>query len=170
MVTTQETMVKKYLPWIYKHAIDNFATIKGYEIDDLVQDTILNVLRASFSYSTDGQFLGWVKLIMVNLVRNKSNRQKLKDNIDQNHDNSVKAYCHILITPSGEDLVLIDSIKEKIRELPSTQKQVFELFLEGYSYKEIAIKTNISLKETETLMTKARKRLKTSCKEYKEVI
>lgn len=163
-ITSEAYLVKQYLNGnenslsilINRHQqkIFSFIYSKVYDRDlaeDIFQDTFIKVINTlkRGKYNEEGKFLPWVMRIAHNLVIDhfrKSNRMpKFEGKSDFNildfvTDGSLNAEKQIIKDQIDTDL------RELVKELPKDQLEVLEMrMFKEMSFKEIALKTDVSI-------------------------
>ncbi|MFD0933119.1 RNA polymerase sigma factor [Psychroflexus salinarum] len=138
----------------HQQKIFGFIFSKVYDKDlaeDIFQDTFIKVIRTlkRGKYNEEGKFLPWVMRIAHNLVIDhfrKSNRMpKFEgkgdfDILDFMTDGDMNAERQIIKDQIDTDL------HELIKELPQDQLEVLEMrIFKEMSFKEIALKTDVSI-------------------------
>lgn len=138
----------------HQQKIFGFIFSKVYDKDlaeDIFQDTFIKVIRTlkRGKYNEEGKFLPWVMRIAHNLVIDhfrKSNRMpKFEGKGDFNildfmTDGDLNAERQIIKDQIDTDL------HELIKELPQDQLEVLEMrIFKEMSFKEIALKTDVSI-------------------------
>ncbi len=152
----------------YKGLIRAFANkffLVGGDKDDLLQEGMLGLYFAILNFNqTKGSFPSFVKLCVMRQIIDAVKR----DSSDKN-----KALANYLDISIAENLTddrtpLTDLLEkesaEKVRHIIQTQlspleRQVAELFAEGYSYEDISAKLNKSYKAVDGALQRARKKL-----------
>ncbi len=147
------------------HSITNRYYLVGGDKEDLLQESMLGVFSAVCSYdSSKGAFPSFVKMCVL---------RRVLDAIDK--DNSLRnkplsgyvELSNISQANSGDDPldILIDreianNIMHSIDKLLTpSEKDVLVLFVEGYTYKDISDKLNISYKAVDGTLQRAKKKL-----------
>lgn len=163
-ISSEALLVKQYLAGdenslsilINRHQqkIFSFIFSKVYDKDlaeDIFQDTFIKVIRTlkRGKYNEEGKFLPWVMRIAHNLVIDhfrKSNRmpkfegRKDFDILEFMTDGDLNVERQLIKDQIDADL------HELIKELPQDQLEVLEMrIFKEMSFKEIALKTNVSI-------------------------
>jgi RNA polymerase sigma-70 factor (ECF subfamily) len=125
---------------------------RGLEVDDLLQDAALAVWRAReqlYSMKTRGQEAAMVWKIarnaMIDTVRQTRETEELSENYET----------------EAEDNSLLNELYEQINLLVEPDKTIIKLQLEGYNYKEIANKTNLTEKNVSVKLVRIKEKLRT---------
>ena len=158
----------------YKGLIRSYANkfyLVGGDKDDLLQEGMLGLFYAITYYDEDkGAFPAFVDICVLRQVldavkRDNGVRQKPLSNyveLDvaaQLTDSTDSPLENLLQKEYAEKVSRL--IKEK---LTPSERKVLKLFIDGYSYDDIALKTNKSYKAVDGALQRARRKLL----EYKE--
>lgn len=149
---------------IYKLCYAEFMKValrytKSYDdAADLLHDSFIRIFTKADSYKGSGDFVGWMKRILINAAIDYCRLKQTRPQVEIGHaaeemnqrNNEEKQYVadeHQLIT--------------LIRSLPEQQVLVFNLYvMESYSHQEIADALDISVANSKWLLFSARKTLK----------
>ncbi|MGN1066950.1 MAG: sigma-70 family RNA polymerase sigma factor [Candidatus Fimimonas sp.] len=158
-----EEIVAQYKGLI--RAVANKFFLVGGDKDDLLQEGMLGLYFAILNFDeSKGSFPSFVKLCVMRQLIDAVK----KDNSDRN-----KALANYLDISLAENLpddrtplqdLLEKEAAQRVRNIIETQlsaleKQVVELFAEGYSYEDIAEKLGVSYKAVDGALQRARKKL-----------
>jgi RNA polymerase sigma factor (sigma-70 family) len=134
---------------------------------DLLQETTLKALIYREKFSPDTNFKAWVYTIMKNTFINDYRR-----NLKTNHTFAGSGNdLHLKLEkdksyPSPESIYNSKEIYKSINTLEDDYKVPFNMFLDGYKYKEIAEGLNLPLGTVKSRIFFTRKKLEKSLKEY----
>lgn len=107
---------------------------------------------------------GWIKKIAINqaiMYKKKHKKLQLNDRISEGFENVLKVEA---VEYGGSEQM--DFILQTIRELPNTQKTVFNLrAIDGYSAKEVCEKLNMKISACKSNYSRARLNLQKKIKE-----
>ena len=127
------------------------------EAEDILQEGFLKALMNIGQYSGKGEFLSWLKSIMINTaITHFHKSKKYRDNIglDDIYDSSISDPSAV----SGLERLKEEDLLKIIGELPSGFKMVFNLYaIEGYKHQEIANMLNIDEGTSKSQYSRARK-------------
>jgi RNA polymerase sigma-70 factor (ECF subfamily) len=155
----------------YYQDLCRFAVYMSSSPDDaeeIVQDIFFKIWTnhkiLNISTSAKSYLFTAVKNSVYNIHKHNKIKEKFITNTDKNEtyqDASVEL----------EHNEGLNKIEKTIDELPEKRKQVFTMSkIEGYKYKEIADKLNISIKTVENHMGEALKFLRNNLEKYEFVI
>ena len=148
-------------------AIANKFYLVGGDKDDLLQEGMLGLFYAVMSFDeTKGSFPSFVQKCVVRQIidavksDNSGKNRPLKEHIDISALEEVPSEQ----TPLGD--LLEKEYAKKVaaiieQQLTQIEQQVITLFAEGYSYEDIAIRLNKTIKAVDGAMQRARKKLLT---------
>jgi RNA polymerase sigma factor (sigma-70 family) len=149
-----------------------YGKMKGislrYQIDDQAAEDIVNraflkVLKSIENYQPSRPFGAWLSRITINENIDACRKsQKLRTLIQYDSDNidSDANLNHFEYNEADQNLDA-DQLKAMIAQLPSTTRQVFNLFvIDGYKHQEIAELLSITDGTSKWHMNSARKKIK----------
>jgi RNA polymerase sigma-70 factor, ECF subfamily len=156
-----EQLVKRY-----QRPVINF--IRRYIGDihscqDLAQEVFLRVFQAAPRFEPRGKVSGWIFTIAYNLSSNELKRRKRINDLNA----KLSAENHQIFGGSAADQSkgkteeLLQDLMAALGEVPEKQRAAFLLKVnEGLSYSEIATVLGVSVSSVESLIFRARMRLK----------
>jgi RNA polymerase sigma factor (sigma-70 family) len=135
---------------------------------DLLQETFLKALTYSDKFTQNSNFKAWIYTIMRNTFINNYRRNMNAKNtfdtpINDYHLNNEKDKGN----PTPESIYNSKEILKCIDALEDEYKIPFNLFLEGFKYKEIAEELDMPLGTIKSRIFFTRKKLERSLKDYK---
>ncbi len=149
-------------------SLRNFAyslTSNHDDANDLLQDTFLKALLYKDKFEDDTNLKAWLYTIMRNTFINNY-RRKVKSNslIFQSEDIQ---YLHNMVSNRADNADMKLSVKEiihNIGKIEENQRIPFEMFIDGYKYKEISDQMDISIGTVKSRIFFTRKKLMNSLK------
>lgn len=172
-------IIKKYEPLINKIATKMFPYCKnnGLDKNDLIQEGMIGLNHAIDRYQEmkDTLFYTYAKkcierkIISVVISSNRNKNKILNESISYDDEENLILKFIKDTNPNPEEII-IDSEKEKNlllkikNNLTDLEEQVFELFIAGFNYKEIAE----ILDKDQKSIDNAIQRLKNKIKKIKE--
>jgi len=134
---------------------------------DLLQETMLKALTYSDKFSEDTNFKAWVYTIMKNTFINDYR----KASKSRNSLSGSNSEFHIMIAkdkvyPSPESFYSSNEIEKSISALEDEYRIPFQMFLDGYKYKEIAEKLELPLGTVKSRIFFTRKKLSVTLKDF----
>jgi RNA polymerase sigma factor (sigma-70 family) len=150
----QKALVVQFSPHLM--AVSLRYTRDSAMAKDILQDSLVKIIKHIDSYSEEGLFEGWMKRIVINTALKYMDKSSFKkelytiDNLpDTASDPSV--FAHL----AANDLLTI------INQIPKTYATVFNLHaIEGYSHREISELLGIEESTSRSQLTRARVMLK----------
>ncbi|WDE09431.1 RNA polymerase sigma factor [Thalassomonas haliotis] len=151
----------------YQTRIYSFIMAKGikchHDIEDLVQDTFIQIFKSITSFEFRSKFSSWVLGIALNIVRNHVNRSaKYKYNFvdvadttleDENVNNEPESALMSRQT--------LETVNAQVQSLPEHLSECLQLTcVQGISYSLAANKLALSVANLKTRLFRARKELK----------
>lgn len=163
-----EEITLRYIKLIYSIAKDYNAY--SYDIQDLAQEGLLSFLSACYSYSPDNG--SSYKNYAVVCTKNRFNDILKKLNAKGAVPQKELVPMDILenqgdAAQSVEDYILQkEYIKTRLKHISSTlsqeEQKVFDMYMQGYSYKDISKKTHISTKKVDNMLQKIKHKFRES--------
>ncbi len=127
---------------------------------DLVQETYLRALTYQSKFSSDTNLMAWVYTIMKNTFINEYRRNvKAKTTLESQSINLHVSFAKEDFYPSVESIHAEKEIYKKIDLLEEEFREPFQLFLNGYKYKEIAERLDLPLGTVKSRIFFTRKKL-----------
>jgi RNA polymerase sigma-70 factor, ECF subfamily len=129
----------------------------------MYNEAMLKVFRHIEKYLFKGEFMGWVRRIMVNTCIDNCRKQTayIIQEIDEKFEEQMFVSSDIENKISSEEIVRL------IQALPKSTSLVFNLYaVEGYKFDEIAISLNITIGTAKWHVSEARKALKQKLQHY----
>lgn len=150
------------LTGLYKnlHYFAHTLTHNREEAEDLVQDTVLKALTNRDKFQDNTNLKAWTFTIMKNTFINKYRRAVKANTIIDTTDD-----LYFLNIPRPSNFTLPDSefsikeIKKSVSRLTDEHRLPFEMHTQGYKYKEIADKLDLSIGTVKSRIFFARKKL-----------
>lgn len=137
------------------------------EAKDLVQDTYVKALTNRDKFEDNTNLKAWTFTIMKNTFINNY-RRNLRTNaiIDTTEDLYFLNLPKESGIPSPESQLSLKDIQKRVDMLDSDQKIPFEMHTQGYKYKEIADKLQISIGTVKSRIFFGRRKLMENLKGY----
>jgi RNA polymerase sigma factor (sigma-70 family) len=137
--------------------------------DDLVQETMLKALMFSDKFREGTNFNAWVYTIMRNTFINDYRRLvKTRITFDDSHNDYNPRFSNQELYPAPDSFYITREIQLTITALKDEFKIPFNLFLEGFRYKEIAEQLDLPLGTVKSRIFFTRKKLEIALKEFSE--
>jgi RNA polymerase sigma-70 factor (ECF subfamily) len=142
-------------------------TSDSEKANDLLQETFLKALKHREKFTQNTNFKAWTYTIMRNTFINEYRRKARA----QNTFDIASPDFHLLYTkdkmyPAPDSFYSAKEITNCINELDDDFKVPFNLFLEGYKYKEIAEELDLPLGTVKSRIFFTRKKLEKTLREY----
>ena len=141
-------------------------TLDKEDAKDLLQETVLRILDNKSRFVAGTNFKGWSMIIMRNIFINHC-RHTAKLKIDSNEEvgtdvSAINKFSSLTPEASCSE----NEIMDKIDKFPGECKESFKLYLNGYSYREIAEKLSLPLGTVKSRIFTARSWLKLALEGY----
>ncbi len=135
--------------------------------NDLVQETYLKALTYQNKFSSETNLMAWIYTIMKNTFINEYRRNvKARSTIETQSDKLHISFSKDDFYPSVDSIHSAKEIQKKITMLEEELREPFELFLNGYKYKEIAEKLDLPLGTIKSRIFFTRKKLSACLIDY----
>ncbi len=148
----------------------NFAyslTANHEDANDLLQDTYLKALLYRDKFEDNTNLKAWLYTIMRNTFINNY-RRKAKSNAVLYYADDMQ-HLHNMISNKADNAdmkLFVKEISQNISKVEESQRVPFEMFIDGYKYKEISDQMDISIGTVKSRIFFTRKKLMNSLKEY----
>ncbi len=134
---------------------------------DLLQETFLKALVYRDKFTQNTNFKAWIYTIMKNTFINNYRRNvKSKNTFDGANNDFHLKFSKDKSYPSPESIYSSKEIIKCINELEDEYKVPFNMFLDGFKYKEIAEELKLPLGTVKSRIFFTRKKLEKSLKDY----
>lgn len=142
-------------------------TSDSEKADDLLQETMLKALTYRDKFRENTNFKAWIYTIMRNTFINDYRRNvKRKDTFDNMSNDIHLLHSPDRVYPSPDSFYNSKEIRANIEALEDQYRVPFNMFLEGYKYKEIAKELELPLGTVKSRIFFTRKKLEKSLKDY----
>ena len=144
-----------------------FLTSDQEKAQDLLQETFLKALKYRDKFMPNTNFKAWIYTIMKNTFINNYRRNvKVKKTFDGSGTEVQLKYHEDKYYSSSESIYNSKEIIKSINSLEEEYKVPFNMFLDGYKYKEIAEDLTLPLGTVKSRIFFARKKLESALKDY----
>ena len=143
--------------------------LTGNEDDakDLTQETFLKALIYREKYVNHNNFKAWVYTIMKNIFINNYRRtKKAKTIIDQSEDLYYLNISNSHTDTDPESILNAIELEKGIKTLDEEFRRAFDMYNDGYKYKEIADSLHLTIGTVKSRIFYSRKKLMNQMKEY----
>ncbi len=113
------------------------------EAKDLLQETSLKALVSKEMYNDSGSFKSWLYTIMFNLFLNCRRHSSKQESLIS--DFQIPESCDTQCKIDLEDSFSGPDFKRIMNLLPADSRMLFNLYLRGYRYEEIATRLQMPL-------------------------
>ena len=151
----QEQLYHYCFPLMYKVCLRYNAN--DQDAANCYNEAMCTVLTKINQYKNEGEFMGWVRRIMVNTCLNKIKKEKKF--VYKEMSDSANEFFYV--EPSVYEKINAEQILELVRTLPKQTAMVFNLYImEGYSHEQIGQMLDISNNTSKWHLNNARTILK----------
>jgi RNA polymerase sigma factor (sigma-70 family) len=148
--TSLEVLINRHRKKIFTYII--LIVKDKYLAEDIFQDTFIKVIKSlkEGRYKDNGKFLSWVIRIAHNLMIDHFRKEKQLNTIsNDSYETDIfnsKKFAERTIEEEIVNVQITKDIRRLIQELPDDQREVVILrHYCGYSFKEIAEQTDVSI-------------------------
>ena len=142
-------------------------TSDSEKANDLLQETMLKALTYRDKFRENTNFKAWIYTIMRNTFINDYRRNvKRKNTFDYMSNDIHLSRSTNKVYPSPDSFYNSKEIIANINALEDEYRVPFNMFLEGYKYKEIAEELELPLGTVKSRIFFTRKKLEKSLKDY----
>ena len=174
---SRNILYEKYYPIVCKFASDYYHRYSdyGYEYDDFYQEAMYAFDKAIVNYNEEKDTLFYTFLIvclrrcLLSFVRNISNKNKnISNSLFVELDNDSLIDKKSTFSFIFEEKEIQDICKEIMYDdtLSLIDTSMFELRLNGFSYREIGVLLGMTASDIEFKFRKIKRRLKRKLKKY----
>ncbi|WP_293936364.1 MULTISPECIES: RNA polymerase sigma factor [unclassified Sphingobacterium] len=104
--------------------------------NDLIQDTMVNALKSIEKLMHNPKVGSWLYVIMRNIYINHYRKTKRTENY--HHEYASLAMNESTSTNASTTKFILDDIQKALSQLSQENYEIFNMFLEGFKYYEIA--------------------------------
>lgn len=135
---------------------------KKSDIDDIVQETLIAIDKAKHTFDANRSFMSWFLAIAHYKIADYYRADIRRSDLEVvDTDALVEITCN-------QNNPEIEYIYEAIEKLPAREREIVKLVkIDGFSMKEIAQRTKLSLSNVKILSHRSIKRIKEMIGEYK---
>lgn len=135
--------------------------------NDLLQETFLKALTYQDKFAENTNFKAWVYTIMKNTFINDYRKaSKSRNSLSGSNSEFHLKIAKDKIYPSPDSFYSSNEIEKSISSLDDEYRIPFQMFLDGYKYKEIAEKLGLPLGTVKSRIFFTRKKLTATLKEF----
>jgi RNA polymerase sigma-70 factor (ECF subfamily) len=142
-------------------------TSDSEKANDLLQETVLKAIIYLDKFRQNTNFKAWMFTIMKNTFINDYRRgKKTKNTFDSSNYQTHLSVIDNEVYPAPDSLYNSKEIYASVQKLEEPYKIPFNMFLDGYKYKEIADELDLPLGTVKSRIFFSRKKLEKLLKEF----
>lgn len=134
---------------------------------DLVQDTFVKAIQYRDKYTADNNIKAWLFTILRNTYLNQVTKLSAKNTINDETEDEYILKNTMYEEYNAENSINTKDIQTTIDNLEDDYRIPFQLFVDGYKYKEIADKTNLPIGTVKSRIFFARRQLMENLESFK---
>lgn len=135
-----------------------------FEIDDLVQETLIRSLKQIENLMYDPKLSSWLFVIMKNIYINNYRKQKRINAID---NTLLNMDTQAISKNKAESDFIVSDIHKVLKNLKKSNYECMVMYINGYKYQEIAEKMNTPEGTIKTRIHYCKKFLEKKLKQYR---
>lgn len=139
-------------------------TSDPYEKDELVQETFMRSFSSLHKFVDHPKLISWLYVIMKNIYINKYKRASIRREAEKEiiHTQAMASEQH----NQADSKFALEDIDNAFKNLSEENYSIISMYLEGYSYREIAVYHEIKEGTIKTRIHTIRKSLKKELHAY----
>ena len=122
-----------------------------YLAEEVVSDTFRKIIEKSNTLTSTSNIFGWIKTILINKCLNIIKKRKPEVSYEELIEKNYQFF-----DSSSEELLERIHITECLKKMKEPERITLLLHVDGYTYKEISIITNMSMKKVRNILIKAK--------------
>lgn len=134
---------------------------------DLVQETFLKAIQYRDKYTADNNIKAWLFTILRNTYLNQVTKLSAKNTINDESEDEYIIKNTMFDNENAETEINANEITSTINALENEYRIPFQMFVDGYKYKEIAEHTNLPIGTVKSRIFFARKQLMENLQDFK---
>jgi len=134
---------------------------------DLVQETFLKAIQYRDKYTADNNIKAWLFTILKNTYLNQVTKLSSKNTINDKSEDEYILKNTMYDNQNAETDISTSDIQTTISELEDDYRIPFQMFVDGYKYKEIADETNLPIGTVKSRIFFARRKLMDNLKDFR---
>lgn len=169
MTTMQfQTLVASHIDYLKPYAL-HFTRMED-NADDLIQETLMKAINYQNKFQEGSNLKAWLYTIMKNtFINNYRKATKANKVVIQTDEIYAESMLHSSTKNQAENKFIRKDIENALNKLSDDYYKPFTMYFEGYKYHEIADYLSIPIGTVKTRIHIARKLLKKSLKQYKNI-
>ena len=135
---------------------------------DLVQDTFVKAIQYRDKYTADNNIKAWLFTILRNTYLNQVTKLSAKNTINDETEDEYILKNTMYEEYNAENSINTKDIQATIDNLEEEYRIPFQMFVDGFKYKEIADKTNLPIGTVKSRIFFARRQLMENLDSFKK--
>ena len=163
---------RQFRQWLSEHTglllkvVRSFA--EGPDQDDLFQEILLQVWLSLPNFRSDSKPTTWLYRVAFNTALAWKRSEKKRSRRQGSLSISDVAPTNVSSTEAQRNDAIVDQLYAAIRALPPAKRALVVLYLDGFSYREIADVVGISENNVGVSLNRIKKELAATIKEDEE--
>lgn len=127
---------------------------------DLMQETLMRAFASRDKFTEGTNFKAWVNTIMQNCFINDYRKRRTRSKVVQLLEDNMTAVVKQPVTNMGPSVTMMNELHSIMDNLCDSNRIPFEMFFDGFDYREIAEQLDIPMGTVKSRIFFARKKLK----------
>ncbi|MEZ0542463.1 RNA polymerase sigma factor [Fibrella arboris] len=163
---TEREQNQTFTDWLGQYKALLFKIVRAYAVpvmdqDDLLQEILIQVWHSIPTFRQQSSPTTWIYRIALNTAIKWSTKERKHTDARETIDTEQS----ILVEPSVQSDERVDWLYEEIHQLNEVDRSICLLFLDGFSYKEMAMMLGISESNIGVKINRIKKQLITRSKQ-----
>lgn len=127
---------------------------------DLMQETIMRAYASCYKFTEGTNFRAWVNTIMKNCFINEYRKLNNRSRVVHLMEDNMKIVMVQPVSNLGPTVVMMKELRALLDNVCETNRIPFEMYVDGFSYLEIAEQLDVPIGTVKSRIFFARKKLK----------
>ncbi|MCF8245040.1 MAG: RNA polymerase sigma factor [Saprospiraceae bacterium] len=133
---------------------------------DLCQETLMRAFANKEKFRVNTNFKAWLTTIMRNKFINQYRRSRSHIKMEQEVEGNLAYPINHTVYNEGSTMLMLDEFDQMFSAITPDQRTPFEMFFEGYQYKEISETLGMPIGTVKSRIFFARKKMKDIIRRY----
>ncbi|MDL2262613.1 RNA polymerase sigma factor [Bacteroidales bacterium OttesenSCG-928-I21] len=137
------------------------------DAQDLVQETFLKAIQYKDKYTADNNIKAWLFTILKNTYLNQVTKLSSKNTVNDETEDEHILKNTMFDAEDAESIINTRNIQQTISDLDDEYRIPFQMFVDGYKYKEIAEEIDLPMGTIKSRIFFARRILMENLQDFK---
>ena len=135
-------------------------TADKHNAKDLMQETMMRAFASRGNFTEGTNFKAWVNTIMQNCFINDYRKRRTRNKVMHLLEDNMMVVINQPIRNQGPAIIMMKELSSIMEDLCDSNRIPFEMFTDGYDYREIAEQLDIPMGTVKSRIFFARKKLR----------